>query len=71
MSKEQTIQEMEFELAMSALTRVADQVARTQVIDDTAQLLAVLNNAAAKWRAVQKTRAALKLVPYVIDEIGR
>ncbi len=71
MGREQTILEMEFELAMSTLSRVWDEIERTEMVEDARPVLLAINGAAKAWKNLQFERKALASLPYVIPEIGR
>ncbi len=67
MSREQTILEMEFEVAMAVLTRVWDELEKTEVAD-LRVLFPAINDSAKAWRNLQMER---KLLAQVMSEIGR
>jgi hypothetical protein len=72
MSREQTILEMEFDLAMSRLEREADYTERLGVLSpETWPMTLAAVKAYRKLRLAQAARAEIERIIRVIPEIGR
>lgn len=65
MSREQSISEMEFNVAMAEQEQLADEIDRLEGVPDLGRVLTVLGNSRRKWRALLAAREIQRVIALV------